>query len=99
MAHLYAVTALTGILTVWFDVSYQAYLPALVDRENLVEGNGKLAMSEATAEVIGPGLTGVLVQVLTAPIAIAFDAVSFVVSALSLGWIRKPETSPVRLPG
>jgi MFS family permease len=99
MAHLYAVTAMTGILTVWFDISYQAYLPALVDRENLVEGNSRLAMSEATAEVIGPGMTGVLVQILTAPIAIALDAVSFVVSALSLTSIQKREPAPVRLPG
>jgi MFS family permease len=99
MAHLYAVTAITGILTVWFDISYQAYLPALVDRENLVEGNSRLAMSEATAEVIGPGMTGVLVQILTAPIAIALDAVSFVISALSLMSIEKREPAPVRLPG
>jgi MFS family permease len=99
MSHLYAVTAITGILTVWFDISYQAYLPALVDRENLVEGNSKLAMSEATAEVIGPGMTGVLVQILTAPIAIAFDAASFVISALSLTTIRKHEAAPVRPAG
>jgi MFS family permease len=99
MTHLYAVTAITGILTVWFDVSYQAYLPALVDRESLVDGNSKLAMSEATAEVIGPGMTGALVQILTAPIAIAFDAMSFVISALSLTSIQKREPAPIRLPG
>ena len=99
MSHLYLVAALTGILTVWFDVSYQAYLPALVEPERLVEGNSKLAISEGTAEVIGPGLTGVLVQVLTAPVAILFDAISFVVSALSLAWIGKREPAPLRAAG
>ena len=99
MSLLYAVAALTGILTVWFDVSYQAYLPALVDRKSLVEGNSKLAMSEGVAEVVGPGLTGVLVQWLTAPVAILLDAISFVLSALSLAWIGKREPLPVRAPG
>jgi MFS family permease len=94
MTHLYAVVALSGILTVFFDVAYQSYLPSLVARDHVLEGNSKLGMSAATAEIAGPGITGVLVQLLTAPIAILFDALSFVVSAVSIAAIRKPEPRP-----
>jgi predicted MFS family arabinose efflux permease len=96
MPHLYAIAAIAGALTVLFDVSYQAYLPSLVARENLLEGNSRLALSESIAEIAGPGLTGVLVQWITAPLAILFDAVSFLVSAASLALIRKREPEPGR---
>jgi len=96
MAHLYAVATVSAILTVLFDVSYQAYLPSLVDREDLIEGNSKLALSQSIAEVAGPGLTGVLVQLITAPMAIFYDAVSFVASAVSLWLIRRPDPLPER---
>ena len=91
MAQLYVVITLAGFFTVFFDVAYQTYLPSLVERENLLEGNSKLAMSTATAEIAGPSLTGILVQLLTAPIAILFDAASFLFSALCVSLIRKPE--------
>lgn len=91
---LYIVLALSGILTVLFDVAYVAYLPGLVERENIVEGNSKLALSGAAAEVAGPGLAGVLIQTVTAPIAILLDAISFLVSVLTLSLIRKPEPPP-----
>ena len=67
MSHLYAVATLAGILTVLFDVSYQAYVPSLVDRENILEANSKLALTESIADVTGPGLTGLLVKLITAP--------------------------------
>jgi predicted MFS family arabinose efflux permease len=95
MNHLYLVAAATAILTVFFDVSYQAYLPSLVGAGDILEGNSKMALSEAIAGVVGPALTGALVQAITAPIAILFDAASFVVSALSLWLIGKPEPRPV----
>jgi len=101
MAQLYVVIALAGICTVFFDVAYQSYLPSLVERENLLEGNSKLAMSSSVAEIAGPSLTGLLVQLITAPIAILFDAISFLISAASLILIRKPEPSypaPVSTP-
>jgi predicted MFS family arabinose efflux permease len=79
---------------VLFDVSYQAYLPSLVDRDSLLAGNSRLAMTESLAEVAGPGLTGLLVQWITAPMAILFDAVSFLCSAISVWMIRKPEPPP-----
>jgi predicted MFS family arabinose efflux permease len=94
MGHLYLVAAASAILTVFFDVSYQAYLPSLVSPANILEGNSKMALSESIAGVVGPGLTGVLIQALTAPIAILFDAISFLGSALSVWLIRKPEPRP-----
>jgi predicted MFS family arabinose efflux permease len=94
MPALYAIAAAAGMLTVMFDVNYQAYFPSLVEKENLLEGNSKLALSDSIAEIAGPGLTGVLVQWLTAPFAILFDAISFLVSAASLAMIRKREPVP-----
>lgn len=88
---LYAVALLSGALTVFFSLAYGSYLPSLVPRERLVEGNTKLQVSSSVAEVGGPSLGGLLVQVLTAPLAVALDALSFVASALSLSLIRKPE--------
>jgi MFS family permease len=94
MSHLYLVAAASAVLTVFFDVSYQAYLPSLVSPENILEGNSKMNLSESIAGVVGPGLTGVLVAAITAPLAILFDALSFVCSALSVWLIRKPEARP-----
>lgn len=94
MAQLYVVAFLVGLLTVFFEVANHAYLPGLVEREHLVEANSKLGASSSIAEIGGPPLAGVLVQFLTAPIAIIIDAVSFVVSALLLGLIRRPEAAP-----
>ncbi len=91
---LYLVIALTGALTVLFDVAYEAYLPSLVERQNLVEGNSKVALSDSIAEVLGPGLAGFLIQLLTAPIAMLFDALSFVASIVSLLFVRQREPPP-----
>jgi MFS family permease len=92
LEHLYAAAFLTGVLTVCFNVADQAFLPTLLRREELIEGNSKLAASRAVAQVAGPGLGGWLVQVLTAPMAIALDAASFLGSALCLGLIRARPT-------
>jgi MFS family permease len=94
LAQLYVVGFLTGVFTVFFDVSYQSYLPALVDKEHVIEGNAKLELSRAGSQVAGPTLAGALVSALTAPYAVAIDAVSFVVSAACLMRIRKPEPEP-----
>ena len=93
-ALLVLVASVAAVLGVLFDVSYQAYVPSLVDGEALLDANSHLALTESIAEVAGPPLAGVLVQTLTAPIAIAFDALSFLVSAASLVWIRRPEPRP-----
>lgn len=92
--HLYVVAFLAGILTTFFDIAYLSYLPSLVRRDDLVEGNSKLAASLSVAEVGAFGLSGWLVQIFTAPFAIALDALSFIVSALFLGRIRTPEPQP-----
>jgi MFS family permease len=91
---LYAVGFLTGILTVFFDVAYQSYLPSLVERAQLVEGNSKLEISRSGAQIGGPGLAGLLIGALTAPYAVLLDAASFVGSALLVFGIRRGETDP-----
>ena len=94
MWQLIAVAASAGILTVLFDVAYQSYLPSLVEQGALLEGNRLLSMSAATAELVGPPLTGILVKTLSAPIAILLDALSFLVSGQSARSIRRLETAP-----
>ena len=91
---LYIVAALAGILTVIFTVASPAYLPSLIPQESLIEGNSKLGISDALAEIGGPAVAGPLVQLLTAPFAILFDAFSFLFSACCLTLIRKPEPHP-----
>ena len=94
LTQLYVVELVVGIFTVFFDLSYQSYLPSVVEQEELSEGNTKLEISRSAAQVAGPGLAGVLVRVLTAPYAILADAVSFIASALFLSRIRRPEREP-----
>jgi MFS family permease len=96
IAQLFAVVLLLGLATVFFDVSYQSYLPSLVGRGALVEGNAKLAASGSVARVAGPAIGGTLVQLFTAPVALVADAVSFVASATCVGAIRTPEPAPPR---
>ncbi|HEX8112505.1 MAG TPA: MFS transporter, partial [Kofleriaceae bacterium] len=91
---LYPVAFGVGVLSVFFDVAHQSYLPSIVDGEQLVEGNTKLQLSYSGAQLAGPGLGGVLVQLLTAPIAIAVDVTSYLGSAVLLGWIRRREPAP-----
>lgn len=81
---LYLIVIPLGACSIFFDVSAGALLPSLISRDQLVEGNAKLQTSDAAARIVGPGLGGWLVQVLTAPVAIAFDAISYLVSVLSL---------------
>jgi MFS family permease len=91
MAQLYIVAIVTSALSILFEVAYRSYLPSLVSREELVEGNSKLAATDSIAEMTGVGLAGVIVQALGAPIGVLVDAVSFVGSAIAIGLIRKPE--------
>jgi MFS family permease len=100
MVDLYAIAFLVGSMTVVFDVAYQSYLPAVVSREALVEGNSRLEVTRAVSFVAGPSLGGVLVQWLGAPLAILADALSYVVSVVSLLAIRgrEPEPEPASHP-
>lgn len=94
MNRLYVIGFAQGVLQVFFDLAYQSYLPSLVTQKQLVEGNSKLQLSASVAEVGGPGLAGVLIDLLTAPIALLFDALSFVASAVGLILIRRREPTP-----
>ena len=94
MPSLYVLAFAVGVLTVFFDVAYLAYLPSLVDRRVLLEGNTKLQASASAAQVGGPGLGGLLVQLFGAPGALLADAVSYLVSVATLGGIRTGEPQP-----
>ena len=96
LPQLYLVAFVSGTLSVFFDIAYMSYLPSLVARDRLVEGNSKLETTRAAAEIGGPGLAGVLIQALSAPVAMAADAVSFVVSAAFCLAISSKETLPSR---
>ncbi len=94
---LYGLAVLVGLCTVFFDVAYQSVLPVLVGREHLVEGNSKLEIGRSAAQIAGPAIGGALVQLLTAPVAIVVDALSFLVSALFLVRVRMPNSPPVKV--
>ena len=98
LPQLYGVAALSGVLTVFFDVAYQSYLPALVEPDQLVDANGKIGASQSFAQVAGPAVAGVLVGVLGAAYAVVVDAISFLVSAGATATIRRPEPAPPRRP-
>lgn len=82
---LIAIAVATGASTVLFDIAYQSYLPALVEPAELLESNKRLSLSSSAAEMLGPAFTGVLVQAITAPLAILVHALSFLVSPLRHG--------------
>jgi len=94
MVQLYVVGFLTGVLSVFFDVASRSYLPTLIDRCQLVEANGKLELSGSIMAVAGPSLAGLIIQAITAPLAIVLDAVSYLVSALCVFFIRHREKAP-----
>jgi MFS family permease len=83
-----------GLFTVFFDVAYQSYLPALIEREHLVDGNSKLQLTVGVSQVAGPSVSGALIAAITAPYAIAVDAVSFLLSTVFMLRMRHRETPP-----
>src|SRR5215218_9523736 len=84
MAQLYAIAALVAAATTLFQIADTSYLPVLVGREQVLEGNARLGATESLAETAGPGVAGVLIQLLTAPVAVIVDALSYLWSALLL---------------
>jgi MFS family permease len=90
---LYVVGFMNGVFTVFFDVADQSYLPTVLEKSELVDGNAKLQMSTSAAQLLGQPFGGGIVALLTAPIAIALDAVSFLASALLILGIRRPEAT------
>ena len=92
--HLLVLQFVIGVFTVFFDVAYQSYLPALIEREHLVDGNSKLQLTVSIAQVGGPSLSGGLIAAITAPFAILADAASFVVSTIFMVRMRHRENLP-----
>ncbi len=92
MGHLIVIATLTGAATAIFLIAEAAYLPRLVDTPDIVEGNTKLQVTEAVAEIAGPSAAGFLIRTLTAPVAVIADALSFIWSAWWLMQIRTAET-------
>ncbi len=91
IVQLFVVAFVSGTLSVFFDVAYQGYLPSIVARKQLMDGNGKLGTSNAFALLVGPSLGGILVALIGAARAVSADALSYVISAASLVLIRVEE--------
>lgn len=94
LAHLMAAAVGVGVATVFFDVSYQSFVPGLVGRDRVVEGNAKLQGSQSVAQSGGPALGGLLLKYVGAGPVIAINAFSFLFSALFLWRIRHREETP-----
>ncbi|CRK58208.1 export protein [Alloactinosynnema sp. L-07] len=88
---LAAIVLVIGVCTVLFEVCWLSYVPVIVSQEHLVAANGRVSASSSAAEFAGPGLGGLLVQWLTAPLALVANAGSYLVSVVSLWFIRVPE--------
>ncbi|MFJ2766411.1 MFS transporter [Streptomyces sp. NPDC087300] len=99
LVHLYAVALVSSVLSVFFAVAYQAYLPAVLEHSQLLDGNGKIAASRSVAQVAGPSSGAGLVTLVGAAGAMAADAVSFALSATALSAIRTPEPRRKADPG
>ena len=91
LAQLLVVAFLAAALSPFFNSASTAYLPTVVERDRLVEANGALSAANSASEFAGFSVSGFLVQLFSAPSAIAVDAISFVVSAVLLATIRRPE--------
>lgn len=94
LVHLLVVAFAAAVLSTFFDVADNAYLPTVVSRRKLVAANSALTATGSVAEFSAFGIGGFLIELFKAPIAIAIDAVTFVVSALLLATIRKQEPPP-----
>lgn len=92
--YLIVIAFLVGTLTVLFDVAYQSFLPSLIERDQLVEGNSKLELGSSAAQVAGPSLAGLIIQAISAPFAVVLDALSFLASAAFVLRIRVSEPPP-----
>jgi MFS family permease len=91
LLQLYVVALATGALTVFFDVAYQSYLPTLLRRDQLVDGNGKIGTTQSMAQMLGLPMAGGMVSLAGAARSVLVDAGSLLVSAVSLALIRTPE--------
>jgi len=97
MVQLYIATQAIGILTVPFTVAYQSYLPSLAPKDALVAGNARMAASSAGVDVVGPSVAGVLVSLLSAPVAVLVDAASYVISSVMIFTIPRNAEPMIQL--
>src|SRR5215831_14144409 len=88
---LYLVALVMGITTVFYDVAYQSYLPSLVAKEEVIEGNQKLQTSASASQVLGPTVASALIAIFGAALSVAADAVGTLIAVFTLGTIQKPE--------
>jgi hypothetical protein len=93
---LYFISFLGGTLSAIFTLATTTFLPSLVPREDLVEGNSKLSVSRSAAKIAGPGLAGFLVERITAPFTVALDVLSFFISGICLVFVRSAESVQTR---
>lgn len=94
---LYLIAFSVGTLTIFFDIAYLSFVPSLVSENDLLEANVKVNFSLSLAGVLGPGIAGMLVQFITAPLVVALDALSFLMSALFIRGIARDEPpAPMR---
>jgi MFS family permease len=98
IGQLFVVVFVVGVMTVFFDLAYQSYLPGLVGRERITEANGKLQLSSSAAQVGGPGAAGLLISWLGAPVAFVVDAATYVLSFLTVAKLPVDE-APQPEPG
>lgn len=91
LPHVFAAAALVAGASALFDIADHAYLPTVVLRERITAANARLSATESVAEMGGPALAGLLFQWLTAPIAVAVNAATYVASAMFLATIKAPE--------
>lgn len=94
---LCVVAAGVGLLGATGEIAHMAYVPSLVPRDRLVGANSKIQASHSVAESAGPGVGGLLVQLLSAPLAILTDAVSYLLSACLISRIDQEERAPEQL--
>jgi MFS family permease len=98
LGHLYVIAALVSLLSVFFDVAYQSFLPSLVKNDELVEANSKLSAAMSVAEASAFSSAGWLIQLLSAPVAMLVDGLTFIASAGLVARIREPELQAEPIP-
>lgn len=94
ITHLLVAVGITGVLTVWFDVAHQTYLPRLIGRDDLVEGNARLQANMSIAAVAAPSPTGFAVQAVGGASVVGLNALGYLWSALWLRSVKAPEHVP-----
>lgn len=96
MPHLYIVAFIHGTFTLIFSVAQEAYLPSVLDKDDLVEGYSEITASTSLTQIIGPGIGGLLIQLFTAPFAIILDIITFLASAILVRSIKTPEAHTIQ---